>query len=89
MLMRTPLRFTFDHAFDSTDPSSPEFVDQATVFEALGIATLSNAWHGFNARYSRMAKPAGKSYCMNGTSDPSQVPGVMQRCRAPVASTLG
>ena len=75
----TAKRFTFDHALWSTDDSSadPEdapFATQETVFGALGVRLLCNAWHGYNATIFAYGQTgSGKSYSISGL-EPDDVP---------------
>ena len=46
---KSPKSFTFDHCFNSLDPSSGDFASQADVFQSVGTDILDNAFRGYNA----------------------------------------
>mmetsp|Transcript_13679 Transcript_13679/g.39892 ORF Transcript_13679/g.39892 Transcript_13679/m.39892 type:complete len:2653 (-) Transcript_13679:13-7971(-) len=64
-----PQTFAFDILMESTDPRSPSFVDQAQVFQLMGLEVLANAWRGLNSSIFAYGQTgAGKSYSMTGTA---------------------
>eukprot|EP00049_Salpingoeca_infusionum_P014008 m.261034 g.261034 ORF g.261034 m.261034 type:complete len:963 (+) comp15570_c0_seq2:394-3282(+) len=70
--------FTYDYSYWSHDsftengegylePTSPQYADQAKVFDDLGQGVLDNAWKGFNCSLFAYGQTgSGKSYSMMG-----------------------
>ena len=64
---KQPKSFTYDHCFNSLDPSDPHFTSQDSVFEYLGRDILENAFAGYNACILAYGQTgSGKSYTMMG-----------------------
>lgn len=62
--------FAFDYSFWSFDNNHPNAADQKTVFDALGILVLQNAWDGYNTCcFAYGQTGTGKSYSMVGNMD--------------------
>ena len=45
--------YTYDHSFWSYDSQDPHFVDQATIFDNMGVPLLNKALEGFSAAWRR------------------------------------
>eukprot|EP00659_Diplonema_papillatum_P017462 gene17462-26846_t len=60
--------FTYDYAFDSlADRSSPAYASQESVFNDLGVLTLTNAFQGYNTCiFAYGQTSSGKTYTMFG-----------------------
>ncbi|XP_069985793.1 kinesin-like protein KIF13A isoform X3 [Penaeus vannamei] len=67
---KQPKTFAFDHCFDSLAVESSAFATQETVFTAVGVDILNNAFTGYNACIFAYGQTgSGKSYTMMGTAD--------------------
>eukprot|EP00759_Apiculatamorpha_spiralis_P010264 PhF_6_TR17073/c0_g2_i1/m.26169/K10392/KIF1; kinesin family member 1 len=86
--------FTFDYAYNSTDPSHPEFVNQEKIFQDIGTRVLNAAMEGYNTCIFAYGQTgSGKTYTMLGPgggresrSDPGLIPRIctslFERCTA-------
>ena len=62
--------FTYDHCFNSVEPSDSGFASQDLVFQCLGQDILENAFQGYNACIFAYGQTgSGKSYTMMGSRD--------------------
>jgi GTPase SAR1 family protein len=62
-----PLTFTYDNSFWSGDPSTPGFVSQEDVFNAIGKKLLDNTFQGYNGCIFAYGQTgSGKTYSMLG-----------------------
>ena len=69
-LAKSSKSFAFDHCFWSVDPEDKHFASQETVFNALGVDILDNAFGGYNACIFAYGQTgSGKSFSMMGTED--------------------
>eukprot|EP00615_Pteridomonas_danica_P020278 CAMPEP_0114385292 /NCGR_PEP_ID=MMETSP0102-20121206/5899_1 /TAXON_ID=38822 ORGANISM="Pteridomonas danica, Strain PT" /NCGR_SAMPLE_ID=MMETSP0102 /ASSEMBLY_ACC=CAM_ASM_000212 /LENGTH=136 /DNA_ID=CAMNT_0001541819 /DNA_START=35 /DNA_END=441 /DNA_ORIENTATION=+ len=58
-----PTKFRFDYCFDSFDPTASNFINQETVFRAVGLDILAKAWSGYNAcLFAYGQTGSGKTY---------------------------
>eukprot|EP01063_Lacrimia_lanifica_P003037 TRINITY_DN11636_c0_g1_i1.p1 TRINITY_DN11636_c0_g1~~TRINITY_DN11636_c0_g1_i1.p1 ORF type:complete len:1581 (+),score=611.47 TRINITY_DN11636_c0_g1_i1:70-4812(+) len=75
--------FTFDHAWDSSDPNHDEFVSQETVYNDIGKPVLAAAFQGYNACIFAYGQTgSGKTFSMMGLPDDEVQAGVIPRlCR--------
>uniref|UniRef100_A0A0N4Z4F3 Kinesin motor domain-containing protein n=1 Tax=Parastrongyloides trichosuri TaxID=131310 RepID=A0A0N4Z4F3_PARTI len=73
---KQPKVFSFDHCFNSTFPSSTNFINQEDVFINLGTDVIDNAFSGYNACIFAYGQTgSGKSYTMMGnSSNPGIIP---------------
>lgn len=72
-IRKPPKSFSYDHCFNSLDPSDPTFTSQDSVFECLGQDILDNAFKGYNACILAYGQTgSGKSYTMMGSRTGSQ-----------------
>ncbi|XP_017757439.1 PREDICTED: kinesin-like protein KIN-7I [Eufriesea mexicana] len=69
-------KYGFDYCFDSSDPGSPSFADQARIYHTLGRSVLDALFTGYNSCLVAYGQTAsGKTYTMMGTKeDPGLTP---------------
>jgi len=68
--------FIFDNSFWSIDPDSPNYADQADIYDALGHEFLDHNFQGYHTCIFAYGQTgAGKSYSMMGTPhNPGLIP---------------
>eukprot|EP00041_Stephanoeca_diplocostata_P031724 m.994762 g.994762 ORF g.994762 m.994762 type:complete len:1439 (-) comp24013_c0_seq2:707-5023(-) len=72
--------FAFDHSFNSYDDVDSHFVDQETVYQALGRGALDNALNGFNACIFAYGQTgSGKTHSMMGDPTSPKDCGIVPR----------
>jgi len=77
-------KFSFDHAFDSSDKGTAGFASQDAVFDSIGRDILDGTMAGYNGTVFAYGQTgSGKTYTMMGLSEPSEEKGVIPRlCEA-------
>ena len=64
------LEFSFDHCFNSTKPSSPDYVSQERVYLAIGKPLFERIFNGINVSVFCYGQTgSGKSHTIMGTND--------------------
>eukprot|EP00760_Papus_ankaliazontas_P000425 PhM_4_TR10067/c6_g1_i1/m.103881/K10392/KIF1; kinesin family member 1 len=75
--------FTFDHAYNSTEAGSEDFIPQERVFDDIGKRVLNSAFDGFNTCIFAYGQTgSGKTYTMMGPGggrDSKLDPGLIPR----------
>ncbi|KOX70429.1 Kinesin-like protein KIF16B, partial [Melipona quadrifasciata] len=69
-------KYGFDYCFDSSNPETQSFADQATIYQTLGQTVLDAVFTGYNSCLVAYGQSAsGKTYTMMGTKeDPGLTP---------------
>ncbi|KAK2584229.1 hypothetical protein KPH14_006644 [Odynerus spinipes] len=63
-------KYGFDYCFDSSDPRSENYADQAKIYEILGRSPLDHLFTGYNSCLLAYGQSAsGKTYTMMGTEE--------------------
>ncbi|KAK1118308.1 hypothetical protein K0M31_015013 [Melipona bicolor] len=73
-------KYGFDYCFDSSNPETQSFADQATIYQTLGQTVLDAVFTGYNSCLVAYGQSAsGKTYTMMGTKeDPGLTPRLCQ-----------